>query len=673
MFGSASLSIQGAARSREGFSSGEVLGGEVQIITRGPLTTRSITVLLYGLEKVTVETSEVEVELDGRVKPKCHFYSEKTTLINRYHVCLGARLNQASGSKKLQLNQTEVDCPHVFPFAFKLPEILPGSISTGGFLSNHSGDVKYWIEARIDRPGCLTDTTVSFPIRIYGNSYSADNVSSLLKAALRPNSVKVSKAFSMSEGRLEATATLPAKGIQAGRTLKLRLKVENGTNVALAKIRVKLNTKILVKAGGHCDGSSKSTLLSVISCTTGHEAARTALTAARQNAEVEMLVSVPTSALSTHTSAHISTEHAFELELVPEGWLHYPLSLLLPVQVLAPSPPPAATMAAPAVAASKTLKATPAAVVTSIPTNTTTTSASASAPPIPAVAITAADADDVRAALDEVGGTVTSCGKKGHTALHLAALRGQPELCRLLIAEGCDYKALTLKGFTPLHGAAFWSSIDCCAVILSEAWMSGGMSAVGELRAAKTAKGSTASALAKLEITGEFPSKANKELGLFLDTWQQPAEAQKEKEGVVLDSDRDGGRDEREIQKESAEDSATAEDENGSGNENKSPASGRDNLCSNADVTPIPAPVPTPRLAPAPSIVEWQRDDDVSRCPTCQSDFNYIFLWKHHCRGCGQVFCRNCAWARTAGAGTGAVANTAKPNTNERLCDACSE
>jgi len=38
----------------------------------------------------------------------------------------------------------------------------------------------------------------------------------------------------------------------------------------------------------------------------------------------------------------------------------------------------------------------------------------------------------------------------------------------------------------------------------------------------------------------------------------------------------------------------------------------------------------------------WERDADVSRCGACNIEFSML-LRKHHCRGCGKIFCHNCS------------------------------
>jgi rabenosyn-5 len=39
------------------------------------------------------------------------------------------------------------------------------------------------------------------------------------------------------------------------------------------------------------------------------------------------------------------------------------------------------------------------------------------------------------------------------------------------------------------------------------------------------------------------------------------------------------------------------------------------------------------------SVVSWQDDAGVSRCPFCQRDFSTYIFRRHHCRTCGRVVC----------------------------------
>lgn len=46
-----------------------------------------------------------------------------------------------------------------------------------------------------------------------------------------------------------------------------------------------------------------------------------------------------------------------------------------------------------------------------------------------------------------------------------------------------------------------------------------------------------------------------------------------------------------------------------------------------------------PRKALEQSIVAWQNDAEVPRCPYCQQDFTQYTFRRHHCRTCGKVVC----------------------------------
>lgn len=45
------------------------------------------------------------------------------------------------------------------------------------------------------------------------------------------------------------------------------------------------------------------------------------------------------------------------------------------------------------------------------------------------------------------------------------------------------------------------------------------------------------------------------------------------------------------------------------------------------------------RKALEQSIISWQDDASVSRCPFCQQEFSSYTFRRHHCRTCGRVVC----------------------------------
>eukprot|EP01012_Entosiphon_sulcatum_P061776 TRINITY_DN8761_c0_g1_i1.p1 TRINITY_DN8761_c0_g1~~TRINITY_DN8761_c0_g1_i1.p1 ORF type:complete len:218 (+),score=17.77 TRINITY_DN8761_c0_g1_i1:61-714(+) len=52
----------------------------------------------------------------------------------------------------------------------------------------------------------------------------------------------------------------------------------------------------------------------------------------------------------------------------------------------------------------------------------------------------------------------------------------------------------------------------------------------------------------------------------------------------------------------------------------------------------------SPRGAETPG-VEWEKDEDAKECRGCKSSFG-VLRRKHHCRGCGRIFCDTCAAAQ---------------------------
>lgn len=52
-----------------------------------------------------------------------------------------------------------------------------------------------------------------------------------------------------------------------------------------------------------------------------------------------------------------------------------------------------------------------------------------------------------------------------------------------------------------------------------------------------------------------------------------------------------------------------------------------------------------PRKALEQSIVAWQNDAEVQRCPYCQQEFTQYTFRRHHCRTCGKVVCGDPATA----------------------------
>ncbi|KAJ9605402.1 carboxypeptidase Y-deficient [Cladophialophora chaetospira] len=92
-----------------------------------------------------------------------------------------------------------------------------------------------------------------------------------------------------------------------------------------------------------------------------------------------------------------------------------------------------------------------------------------------------------------------------------------------------------------------------------------------------------------------------------------------------------------------------------------------------------------PKKALEQSIVSWQNDADVPRCPYCQQDFSQYTFRRHHCRTCGKVVCGdpNTGCSTVIGLNVATtnttVSITEKPPPNDtialdvRLCKECNQ
>ena len=664
------LSFAGAVAERSSWTAGETVTGELLISSRSAVTTRSVSVALSGREKVVVETTEVEFEL-GELKPKlkCRTHVARCTLLNRRAALLGAAPGAAGGAPKLQLDPAGAAAPHRFPFSFKLPPALPGAFSAGGLLSNYGADVRYTLQARVDRPGRF-DSTRSLPLPVRGNAVDAAGAARLLQA--RAHAASASKAFTMSEGRLQASAALPARALLAGGSARLGLRVQNGTGVSIDKVRVKLLTRIKVTAGGHSKSEAgRSLLLAVLSAVSGPAPCRAAAAGAGQSAKVELELRLPPDCETTHGSARLCTTHALQVELVPRGWLHMALVVELPVDVLAAVAPAAAAAAAAAVAAEAGAGA-----------------GAGAAAGAAAAGGTDATADDVRVALAEVGGSPSSTTKKGHTALHLACLRGHGALCRLLLAAGCSAEQPTHAGFTPLHSAAFGGDALACVAVMEAALARGGAEGLARLRAQQTGKGSSARSLAEKDIAGH--SAAAPELAKLIESWApktpgvppsagEAGAAAGEQGGRGGGAQSDGEEDEEGTERDEAvvgdegvgaADAAAvmvaaSSDDGGGGGGGTGAGAGAGAAVAAAATAAATAAAPQP--PPQPRVVQWMTNNASSTCTVCGAAFS-LFNRRHHCRGCGTLVCDTCGPKRSSkvlGVGDGAAGK------EERMCPSC--
>eukprot|EP01104_Vermistella_antarctica_P014861 TRINITY_DN4749_c2_g1_i1.p1 TRINITY_DN4749_c2_g1~~TRINITY_DN4749_c2_g1_i1.p1 ORF type:complete len:446 (+),score=117.91 TRINITY_DN4749_c2_g1_i1:230-1567(+) len=63
--------------------------------------------------------------------------------------------------------------------------------------------------------------------------------------------------------------------------------------------------------------------------------------------------------------------------------------------------------------------------------------------------------------------------------------------------------------------------------------------------------------------------------------------------------------------------------------------------------SPIPSPSTSPGNSSKPLRPRWESDSAARKCRGCASDFS-MFVRKHHCRNCGQVFCQRCTQSKSS-------------------------
>ena len=97
-----------------GWVGGQTMSGVLVVSVKTPVVTRSITVKLYGREKVCVEVSKTEVGLGATghisAKRKTTRYKNKQILINRFCRILGAKLGQVNACAITLIQFTSIFC-----------------------------------------------------------------------------------------------------------------------------------------------------------------------------------------------------------------------------------------------------------------------------------------------------------------------------------------------------------------------------------------------------------------------------------------------------------------------------------------------------------------------------------------------------------------------------------
>jgi len=66
----------------------------------------------------------------------------------------------------------------------------------------------------------------------------------------------------------------------------------------------------------------------------------------------------------------------------------------------------------------------------------------------------------------------------------------------------------------------------------------------------------------------------------------------------------------------------------------------------------------------------WVADDNVKECFGCQTTFG-AFVWKHHCRACGLIFCDYCTRDRALFTPATGVYDESYQQKEKRVCGSC--
>ena len=81
-------------------------------------------------------------------------------------------------------------------------------------------------------------------------------------------------------------------------------------------------------------------------------------------------------------------------------------------------------------------------------------------------AVATGDLGKVQALLSSDRNLISSCDNHGKTPLHWAAVAGQMEVAKILLANHADIDATNDNDATPLHDAAYWGHRDVAELLL---------------------------------------------------------------------------------------------------------------------------------------------------------------------------------------------------------------
>lgn len=217
------------------YFSGDTIQGVVIVESPTVITTRSIVIVLEGVEVVP--------------RPPDYNYHVTTSLLKKTKTLFGEKWDKLKDALILQLAPGS----HRFPFSFKLPEILHPSRSHK-LLHSYELSISYNLEAFVDAPNTLTNSmmmsdsyeSVKKPVIVGGHSFTPETIKFESK---KTETNSATKSFFAQRGQLSFSAFLESKVAISQRTemtkvaskaIVLTLTIQNESKKTVEGIFVKL-------------------------------------------------------------------------------------------------------------------------------------------------------------------------------------------------------------------------------------------------------------------------------------------------------------------------------------------------------------------------------------------------------------------------------------------------
>jgi hypothetical protein len=223
------------------FFPGQSINGKVVLHCREKKKVRSIHLNLVGRAYVKWKEERTETTTGGGIND--HTTSSRTVTVTfkaeesyfNFRVKLWGE--EGRGSQRLEAGNYE------FPFSLQLPSSPMPSSYESGF-----GNIRYWLEARLDRPWKFDHVTkFAFTLleRVDLNAYR-DN----LIRPLRFENQKTICCLCCQSGPVSLAVSIDRGGYCAGENILVTARVENNSNLAVGKLQAKLMCMVNYYARG---------------------------------------------------------------------------------------------------------------------------------------------------------------------------------------------------------------------------------------------------------------------------------------------------------------------------------------------------------------------------------------------------------------------------------------